>query len=199
MPDMLDIIHVSQTNDPTPYHSGIMQIDSSKTNHFTKGHKLFGRCIRHKDRTLCAMGAEGFYLLARFTYGGEKLDFTENKDWFDVKLLTDSCGIDNTIAVKDQNYSKAMFQSAEFQTFKEAIWNHVQAAHNPTNASIDSVLPGMNQRRLSNMDASIMATREAVVQGFEGVQAKFTHLSSTAITQEMLATWYCAAGWSRYS
>jgi hypothetical protein len=92
-----------------------------------------------------------------------------------------------------------MFQSAEFQTFKEAIWNHVQAAHNPTNASIDSVLPGMNQRRLSNMDASIMATREAVVQGFEGVQAKFTHLSSTAITQEMLATWYCAAGWSRYS
>jgi hypothetical protein len=77
--------------------------------------------------------------------------------------------------------------------------SHVQAAHNdPTNASIDSVLPGMNQR-LSNMDASIMATREAVVQGFEGVQAKFTHLSSTAITQEMLATWYCAAGWSRYS
>jgi hypothetical protein len=105
---MLDIIHVSLTNDPTPYHIGIMQIDSSKTNRFTKGHKLFGGCIRHKDPTLCAMGAEGFYLLARCTYGGEKLDFTENKDWFDVKLLTDSRGIDNTIAVKDQNYSKAM-------------------------------------------------------------------------------------------
>jgi hypothetical protein len=45
----------------------------------------------------------------------------------------------------------------------------------------------MNQR-LSNMDASIMASREAVVQGFEGVQANFAHLLSTAITQEMLAT-----------
>jgi hypothetical protein len=32
-------------------------------------------------------------------------DFTENKDWFDVKLLTDSRGSGNTIVLQDQNYA----------------------------------------------------------------------------------------------
>lgn len=56
--------------------------------------KQFGRCMRHKDVTKCAIGAFGFYLLFRFFISREmdeehRPDFTKNKEWFDIKILTD--------------------------------------------------------------------------------------------------------------
>jgi hypothetical protein len=48
----------------------------------------------------CAIGALGFYLMARFLMQSgeaESFDFTSNKALFNIKLLTDSWGFDNTI------------------------------------------------------------------------------------------------------
>ncbi len=53
----------------------------------------------------CAIGALGFYLMARFLMQSgeaESSDFTSNKALFNIKLLTDSWGFDNTISVTDQ-------------------------------------------------------------------------------------------------
>jgi hypothetical protein len=109
--DCLDVIHKSDaTEDPTPYHIMIQQIDSGKTHRLRKGHKLFGRAIRHKNPALCAMGARGFHLMYRFHVTGEldAMDFTSNNNWFDVKIMIDP---------HSGNYKKEMSD----QTFRNAV------------------------------------------------------------------------------
>ena len=49
--------------------------------------------------------------MARFMWSGEaeSFDFTSNKAWFNIKLLTDSWGFaDNNISVTDQAYASNM-------------------------------------------------------------------------------------------
>ena len=71
----------------------MMQIATGKTN---KELKLYGRAGRHKDVQLCCVGALAFYLFYRFEKTNEfsdgKVDFTQNKTWFDTKLLVDYRG-----------------------------------------------------------------------------------------------------------
>ena len=49
--------------------------------------------MRHIDVNMCAIGALGFWLFGRFmvTDEVEQMDFSDNKSWFNIKLL---CSID---------------------------------------------------------------------------------------------------------
>ena len=64
----------------------------------------------HKNVNLCASGALGLYLLARFhqTSEADGIQFKNNKRWFSIKLLIDSHGRDNTKAASDQAYYSSM-------------------------------------------------------------------------------------------
>ena len=76
----------------------VMQEATGKTN----GLKiLYGQCICHKNVNLCAIGALGLYLLARFhqTSEADGIQFKNNKKWFSIILLIDSHDRDNTKAV----------------------------------------------------------------------------------------------------
>jgi hypothetical protein len=75
----------------------------------TNGHmKLYGRVMRHREVNLCAVGALGLYLFARFHLAKEVIDFSTNSSWFDVKLLVQA-GSRNTVnGISDTNYAKAI-------------------------------------------------------------------------------------------
>src|SRR5210317_458255 len=67
----------------------ILQMLDGKTN---RGMTFYGRSIRHKSVLLCPIGALGFYLMVRFKltreFEGDRCpDFTDNKSWYDIKLL----------------------------------------------------------------------------------------------------------------
>ncbi len=64
--------------------------------------------FRHKDVEFCAMGALGLYLLARFHWADETIDFTSNHSWFDVKLLIEAGSKTPTILITDSTYRNAM-------------------------------------------------------------------------------------------
>ena len=86
----------------------INQVAQGKTNH---GRLLYGRAIRHRNPRLCCVGALSFYLQCRFWLTDEFADFTvedwcDNKKWFDIKLLTDVNGSDNTASMKNDSYGK---------------------------------------------------------------------------------------------
>jgi hypothetical protein len=83
----------------------ILRIDFGKTNNNST---LFGRAMRHKELDRCPLGALGLYLFSRFHLANERLDFTENKNWFDVKLLVANGSHNNTVSVKDQVYAAAI-------------------------------------------------------------------------------------------
>jgi hypothetical protein len=63
-----------------------MRIGIGKVN---KENPLFGRVMRHANEELCPVGSYAFMLLSRFEVAGEKLDFSSNKAWFDVKLMVE--------------------------------------------------------------------------------------------------------------
>jgi uncharacterized membrane protein len=63
-----------------------MRIGIGKVN---KENPLFGRVMRHADVELCAFGSFALMMLSRFEVAGEKLDFSSNKAWFDVKLMVE--------------------------------------------------------------------------------------------------------------
>lgn len=106
--DMLGI-SVKNTTDPHSIFILVMQLAFGKTN---KGKKLFGRIARHKDVRKCGVGALAFYLLFRFELTGEfdsiEYDLTDNKDWFDVKLLVDAQGTDYKKSISNKTYADAM-------------------------------------------------------------------------------------------
>jgi hypothetical protein len=88
----------------------VISILTGKTN----GDKtLFGRALRHQDFTKCILGALGFYLLARFdqTREFDSMDFTDNKKWFDIKLLVDC----KSSKLED------LFKSVEVKTYTDII------------------------------------------------------------------------------
>jgi hypothetical protein len=88
----------------------INQIAAGKTNH---GRVLYGRAARHKEVTLCCIGALSFYLMYRFLSSGEFKDLSvddwlDNSQWFDIKLLTDINSTDNVTPMQSDGYSKAI-------------------------------------------------------------------------------------------
>ena len=99
--DLCDIVHTDKsTSVEILIH--VMRIAIGKTNGLKV---LYGRCIRHKEVSECAIGALGLYLLARFSNNdeGNKISFENNEDWFKIKLLVDSRGVDNTPSILPLN------------------------------------------------------------------------------------------------
>ena len=86
----------------------INQIAQGKTN---KGQKIYGRATRHRDVRRCCVGALAFYLMMRFHYTREFIDFTledwkNNEKWFDIKLLVDIAnGTDFSAEMKHDSYA----------------------------------------------------------------------------------------------
>jgi hypothetical protein len=71
--------------------------------------KQYGRSMRHKDVRECSIGAFGLYLLFRFAVSGEmddghRPDFAINKEWFDIKILSDG-SLDNTKRMNSRSYT----------------------------------------------------------------------------------------------
>lgn len=66
--------------------------------------------MRHKDVRRCAFGSFGFYLLYRFYRSGEmedenRPDFTNNREWFDIKILSDGDRENNTKELQKRTYT----------------------------------------------------------------------------------------------
>ena len=91
------------TDDCEDVQIQIMRIATGKTNNLKT---LYGRCMRHRNVNLCPLGAGGFYLLHRFHTIKEKIDFTNNKKWFNIKLFTNNQGTNTEKPMDDQPYAK---------------------------------------------------------------------------------------------
>ena len=81
-----------QKREPDPYHVCILRVGEGKTVHQKA---QFGKMMRHVNVNMCAIGALAFWIFARFmvTSEHEKIDFTKNHTWFNIKLL---CAVDKT-------------------------------------------------------------------------------------------------------
>jgi hypothetical protein len=67
--------------------------------------------MRNINPCLCGVGAMGFYLYFRFHKSNEMNpppDFTVNKDWFDIKLLTDGSADNNVKVMSNESYAKGV-------------------------------------------------------------------------------------------
>ena len=139
--DLCDLVH-----DNVMIHG--MQIATGKTN----GLKiLYGQCICHKNVNLCAIGALGFYLLARFhqTSEADGIQFKNNKRWFSIKLLIDSHGSDNTKAVLDQAYYSSMKDACKNLGITSKHFVHFGRGAGSVKAELDE-LDGFNIADLGN-------------------------------------------------
>ena len=101
--DLCDLVKGDEG--PHPCHILVMRIAMGKTNGLKT---LYGRVMRHANVKLCAIGALGFYHLARFHISGEIFDFSSNEKWFNVKLLVESSSANTKVCVSIQTYAKAM-------------------------------------------------------------------------------------------
>jgi len=102
-------LHVPRSSDEDPMSIGIMQIEQGKTV-TSGGNRQYGRFLRAKCVKDCALGAMGFYLFQRFDSSGEmedgkRPDFTKNKEWFSIKLMTDGTS-DNQRRMQQDSYVK---------------------------------------------------------------------------------------------
>lgn len=106
--DFLGLRPPRQETDVHPVYVMINQVAIGKTNH---GRLLYGRALRHRNAKLCCIGALSMYLQCRFWITDEFANFTtedwtNNSKWFDIKLLVDVNGADNTVSMKNDSYSK---------------------------------------------------------------------------------------------
>ena len=105
-------------------------MSQGKTKH---GQKLYGRCMRHKDVRLCAVGALSFYLAYRFSItqefdGMRLLDWLVNSAWFDQKLLVEAFYPDRDYTKcmsNDDTYSKAVCQVLTKLGISSNHWVHL--------------------------------------------------------------------------
>ena len=111
--EVSDFLGICPPKRPTDCHQPyimINQLSFGKTNH---GRVLYGRATRHKDVRLCPIGGLGLYYFYRFETTGEFRDLTvedwlDNSKWFDIKLLVDVNGSDNTKAIQNDSFSDHM-------------------------------------------------------------------------------------------
>ncbi|KAG7360183.1 centromere DNA-binding like protein [Nitzschia inconspicua] len=94
--------------DHNPFWILMLQMRTGKTN--GSNLKLYGRAGRHKDPTMCPMGALAFYLFYRF-HKTKEMDpppnFCESSSWFSMKLLVDYNGGKNRdyfTSISDESY-----------------------------------------------------------------------------------------------
>ena len=105
----------------------------------------------HKNVNLCASGALGLYLLARFhqTSEADGIQFKNNKKWFSIKLLIDSHGSDNTKAVSDQAYYSSMKDACKNLGITSKHFVHFGRGAGSVKAELDE-LDGFNIADLGN-------------------------------------------------
>ena len=94
--------------------------------------KQFGRSMRHKQVTKCAVGAFAFYLYFRFHISremddGNRPDFTKNEAWYDIKILTDGTR-NNTKEMGKQTYTddvREIFRDLKIAASHFGHWGRV--------------------------------------------------------------------------
>lgn len=133
-------------------------MSQGKTNH---GQKLYGRCMRHKDVRLCAVGALSFYLAYRFVITREfeamqLEDWMDNSKWFDQKLLVESFRPDGdfTVCMSNDTYSKAIKQVLQKLSIASNHWVHLGRTLGPKILEFLEV-EAEEIRRLGNWDPKI--------------------------------------------
>ena len=91
--------------------------------------------------------------MARFMQSGEaeSFDFTSNKAWFNIKLLTDSRGFDNTISVTDQAYASNMKNACRHLGIISKHFVHFGRSAGSVKAELDE-LDGYNINDLGNLN-----------------------------------------------
>lgn len=88
--DLFMVTFQQAEGDPHQLQVLMLQLAFGKTNN---GRKLQGRAMRHKSPYECVMYALAMYLWFRFKHTGEMEnppDFTDNAEWFFIKLLVSS-------------------------------------------------------------------------------------------------------------
>jgi hypothetical protein len=108
--------------------------------------KQFGRSMRHKDVRRCSVGAFGFYLLFRFHKSGEMADcrrpnFGKNKEWYDIKILTDGTRNEMTKEIQKRTYTdpiRKVFRKLSIVTAHFGHWGRVNA---PAELEFEEVSP----------------------------------------------------------
>lgn len=96
--------------------------------------RQFARSMRHKDVRRCGIGGFGFYQLFRFHHSREmddefRPDFTKNKDWFDIKILTDGTQ-NNKKMLRKKAYTddiKKVLKELKIVTSHYGHWGRVNA------------------------------------------------------------------------
>ena len=100
--DLSDIcdFQFHQNREPDPYHICILRVGEGKT---VKHKAEFGKMMRHQHVEMCAIGALGFWLLARFDITDEikRIDFSVKTSWFNIKLL---CPVDKKNHLKNSKF-----------------------------------------------------------------------------------------------
>jgi hypothetical protein len=112
----------------------------------TNDKKQFGRSMRHKDVRRCSVGAFGFYLLFRFHKSGEMDDdqrpnFGINKEWFDIKILTDGTRHATTKEIQKRTYTdpiRNVFKKLSLISSHFGHWGRVNA---PAELEFEEVSP----------------------------------------------------------
>ena len=106
--DFLSLTVPKKDKDVYPMFLMINSIPIGKTTH---GSVQYGRATRHKNVNLCAIGSMSMYLNFRFYNTREFHEFTledwlDRKVWFDIKLLTDLTGGNDTVMTNDSYSDK---------------------------------------------------------------------------------------------
>ena len=62
---------------------------------------------------LCLSGTADFYLMMHFHFLDEKISFTNNDDWFHIKMLVDPNGKDRQKPMDDKHYAKFVKEACD--------------------------------------------------------------------------------------
>lgn len=137
----------------------IMQIAIGKTN---KNKTLYGRVMRHREIMLCPIFAFGLYLVSRFEFAKEALDFSSNKSWywyklmrFDVKLLVEKGSKTNTKSIDKGVYGRAMTKTLKDLNLQSNHTIHVGRAVGALTAEKNE-LDGLEKKNLGNWNPDVM-------------------------------------------
>lgn len=111
--ELSDFLAIQMQREKDPHVTEVMvtELPEGKTN---DGNMLYGRAARHKDVRLCAVNGFAFYMGLRLEVSKEFEDFPKekwlsNKEWFNIKLLTDvRLGADHTHPLSDNQYSNTI-------------------------------------------------------------------------------------------
>jgi hypothetical protein len=102
--------------------------------------------MRHKDVRRCSIGAFAFYLLFRFHKSGEMDDgvrpnFANNKEWYDVKILTDGTQKEPTKMLQKRTYTepiRKVFKQLQIVSSHFGHWGRVSG---PVELEFEEVSP----------------------------------------------------------